>query len=145
MGKGNFRLYNHHEECNYPMVYIPIDENENEVYHFFIDDVCENIRSALPDSFRVRNKDLRQEHSTEREFICEVARNGMVSVCLFDNEWSIAVVVSPLKNLEHDALMSLARLYTDKLAKKLFDRLSEVYNLKIRCCAWTSGNYEVSK
>lgn len=144
MGAGN---YLPHVEC-YEMVYVDTpsiveDENANkenfqqEDYEFWYLDLKATILEILPPSFY---------KPTQREWVdrntISIARNQLIDVCLADNGWSTAVVIRARENEDWMETHSpLAPLHVQLLAKRLFNRLNEMYDLSIRCGPWTSGKF----
>ena len=139
MGRGNFYLEDD-EGRGYPMVFI--DEEELEDY----ESPSAIIGEFLPDSFYLPDVN-RRSHRNERGFCGTAGENGLVTVSLFDNQNSYAIVVSPkeehVRDWEYGATqtLNLAKRYMYEFAEKFFNKLSERFELRIRTSAWTSGLY----
>lgn len=140
MGAGNFCVRDHNgNEC--PMVYIEEPDDESD----FISELVDDIRAILPESFYV-NDDYKGNDRAMH--IVNIGENGLLSVDLFGtyNE-NIAVVVQVRD--EHvqnypdvTQTLKLAESYMAKFAPNLFDKLADMYELRIRCGAWISGKYK---
>lgn len=140
MGAGNFYVRDYDgNEC--PMVYV---EEPNDGSNF-TSELVDDIRNILPESFYVNDN---YKGSDREMHIVNIGENGLVSVDLFStyNEY-IAVVVQVRDEHFQDypdctQTLNLAKAYLAKFAPKLFDRMSDMFDLRVRCGAWTSGPYQ---
>lgn len=132
MGRGNF----YKEGAR--TIYVEIPEfNENEKYDDWIQELKENIRGCLPESFqRTAYQWSRYHHELY------IANNKLFACFLADNEHSIAVSLMPHPETEHP---ELAKAQLLRVADAFFDRLSEHYQLHVRNTAWTSSHRTPAK
>lgn len=135
MGVGNF--YIDDAETVYIDKDIFIDTQDDELYPFYFEDLTESIRQVLPESYDQENRYFGRDEGRV------IAENGFYQIVLTDWEGYIAVSVA-LKETDYwqgNGICSLASYHLNARARKIFDALSEFYDLRIRCCAWTSGPY----
>jgi hypothetical protein len=136
MGIGNYYL-NSAES-----VYIAKEEVYGEDFHdegfddfihspFFYEDLICHIIEALPKCFR----QIPKRYWLDRERLV-IAESGLyrVSVVDWDSYFSINIEV-----IDDTAASSLAKYHLDRTSSRIFDELSQIYCLRIRTSAWTSG------
>lgn len=136
MGAGNFIL------DDAKTVYIlneeiyPEDEDGQISYDsFYLEDVVENILNVLPKSYYTSDG------------WCEdgkvIAENGLYLIVTHGWEGYLAVSVVPKDESEWgNNIHSLAAHHLPARATAIFNELDEMYDLHIRCSAWTSGKYQ---
>lgn len=144
MGVGNFfvrdgrSVYVDHEE-----VYgeFSLEENRFELiefdedYGFRFNEFCKAVKSLLNESYeQFDGKFLRDIEGIV------IGENGLFLVTIVDWESYFSVNVIPRPDLE-DHVERLAHATIDRASLTLFDRMAELWDLSVRCCAWTSGPY----
>lgn len=141
MGRGN---YLPNTDKPYRMVYIehPVFEDDAEendsldnIWNDWYEDLKENIKSLLPKSFT--DPTGRRWFNNDTIIISE---NKLFKVCLADNDYSVAVIL-----MVNEDAPSFAGSKIDSIFDKLVYNLWEFYEVRIRCGAWTSGEYFPSK
>lgn len=138
MGRGNFIP---NIETAFRLVYaeLPTEsvDEEGVVYEddFAWDDFIENLSSILPKSFESNIKNSKLP-SWDRDTLC-LAQSGMYNLVLADNETSIAVVLAVREDAPNFAASKL-----EKTSNLIFDKLSDMYDLRERCGAWMSSPYK---
>jgi len=144
MGVGNFfvrdgrSVYVDHEEV-YGEFILEEDRFEqiecDEDYRFMYEDFCEEVKSLLNTSYTQLNGVSRRDVEG-----VAVGENGLFLVTIVDWESYFSVNVIPRPDLE-DHVERLAHATIDRAALALFDRMAELWDLRVRCCAWTCGPY----
>jgi len=134
MGRGN---YLPNTDKPYRMVYINYPDSiecDIDMYMWY-EDLKENIKSLLSKSFIASNN--KKWDSNDNIIISE---NKLFKVCLADNDYNVAVIL-----MVNEDAPSFAESNIDKIFDKLAYDLWEMYEVRIRCSAWTSGEYFPSK
>ena len=137
MGRGN---YLPNTDNPYRLVYVEypdsayLDDVEYDMGMWY-EDLKENIKSILPKSF---SDSINKKWDSNDTII--ISENKLFKVCLADNEHSIAVIL-----MVNEDSPSFAEANIDKVFDKLAYDLWEMYELRIRCGAWTSGEYFPNK
>ena len=147
MGRGNW-LPNRASSYgyNYRLVYVEIIEPDCEdsngdpwAVEFAYQDFLSELKYHLPASFTWFGADRNSVESRDGDQV--VARNGLFDLVIDEkgDYWhqGIALVV-------RDDAPAFAESKLDVAATDLFDSLSEIYDLSVRCCAWTSAPYKPS-
>nr|DAQ92007.1 MAG TPA: hypothetical protein [Caudoviricetes sp.] len=139
MGAGNFYVRDYDgNEC--PMVYIDDDDNQ-----FSMVDVMDAIWGLLPKSFYLVNY---RPETDWRNYVTNIGQNGLITIDLYvNNDGNYAVVVQVRREHFQDypdctQTLNLAKAYLAKFAPKLFDGMSNLFDLRVRCGAWMSGPYQ---
>lgn len=134
MGRGN---YLPNTDKPYRMVYINYPDSiecDIDMYMWY-EDLKENIKSLLSKSFIASNN--KKWDSNDNIIISE---NKLFKVCLADNDYSVAVIL-----MVNEDAPSFTESNIDKIFDKLAYDLWEMYEVRIRCSAWTSDEYFPSK
>lgn len=141
MGRGN---YLPNTDKPYRMVYIdyPIFEDDAEehdsldnIWNGWYEDLKESIKYFLPKSFIDPTNKKWDSNDT-----IIISENKLFKVCLADNDYSIAVIL-----MVNEDAPSFAEANIDKVFDKIAYGLWELYEVRIRCGAWTSGDYFPNK
>lgn len=144
MGVGNFyvrdgrSVYVDHEA-----VYgeFSLEENRFELiahdddYEFRFNDFCKEVKALLNTSYTQFDGVSRRDVEG-----LVIGENGLFLVTIVDWEGYFSVNVIPRPDLE-DHVERLAHATIDRASLTLFDRMAELWDLSVRCCAWTSGPY----
>jgi len=138
-GVGNF-IPNTLRENDF--IYIEYPENmEDYEYDIEYENLIENIIEILPKSFYIDNRPL-NKYDTLQSYNHNfggvlLASNDLYEVGLYDNTWSIALVIATKENAPAFADANLS-----KVSKKIFDKLNENgLSLHIRNGPWMSSPY----
>lgn len=137
MGRGN---YLPNTDKPYRMIYIEypdsayLDDIEYDMGMWY-EDLKGNIRFLLPKSFN----DPTDKH-LDNDVSIIISENKLFKVCLADNEYSIAVII-----IVNEDSPAFAEANIDKVFDKLAYDLWEMYEVRTRCGAWTSGEYFPNK
>ncbi|HMX98812.1 MAG TPA: hypothetical protein PKC44_03410 [Agitococcus sp.] len=97
---------------------------------FLFEDLIYHIREALPSSF---HDTARCWLDRERQIIAE---SGMFRVSIVD--WDIYFSLN-IEIIDDIQIASLAKYHLNKTANRIFDKLNQIYDLRVRDTAWTSG------
>lgn len=118
--------YEHSEEIN---------EDTNEPYcnnnpcycnDCFYDDVISNLSYI---------KDLTILNKIENNSTI-IGTNNVLKLLIADNEWSCAIACVPIYNNNNNYNNYIFKLSANRIIKAI----AEIYNLKVRTSAWTSGD-----
>lgn len=142
MGVGNFYLTNAHTVyVDHEHIYDDVEsEDMDDLQHQF-EEFKQEIISVLPATFVDNSKYL-----TDYQDDCLVlAESGLFVVTVRDWQTYVAVNVAIKDVISEGPTRGLAEFHHWPTAKKIFDQLAELYSLRVRCCAWTSGEYIVEK
>lgn len=115
------------------------DIEYQEDFQFRFNDFCDNLKSfEFPKSFEALTEV--QYMGGDRGII--LLENGWfyITVVEWQSYFAINVIIRP----EHED-RALAHAILPKTAKQVFDKLAEYYSLRVRCGAWTSGEYQVGE
>lgn len=135
MGVGNFFI------TGAETAYVDHDlvrDCEDEFDDFGFDDLVANIISILPKTFEPTTK---KTHHDDGGLL--IAESGFYDVTVVDWETYYAVNVIPKEAYWSEPwdVNPLAVYHLPRVSASIFDKLHEMYPLRIRCCAWTSGQY----
>ncbi|MBD3612945.1 MAG: hypothetical protein HUJ13_11165 [Hydrogenovibrio crunogenus] len=135
MGAGNF--FFSRNVCDSEEVYVEYaafdEEHYNDGTEFEWSDMIDNIQSILPQSFCSCKPTFWAGEGVI------IAYNNLVKIVIRDNDGfdaTLGIVVEDGSDFEN-----LAKRHLANYANVIFDQLSEMYELRVRACAWTSGAY----
>lgn len=142
MGRGNWFPGNSLEDCEVVYVeYADLGGEHDELdIEFAYQDFKENLLSCLPKSFDIATDSDRRKHAKaychRDDFL--LAINGMFCVWLDcqGDFWHMGVGLT----VREDA-PAFAKAKLRDTSRKIFDKLAEMYELRVRSCAWTSALY----
>lgn len=142
MGVGNFYLTNAHTVyVDHEHIYDEVESDDFDAQPWQYDDLISNIKSVLPTTFVDNSK-----YVTEYQDECLVlAESGLFVVTVRDWQGYVAVNIAIKDSISEGPTLGLANHHHWPTARKIFDALAELYPLRVRCCAWTSGEYIVEK
>lgn len=141
MGAGNWIPSLYRDESgalpDYEMVYVDNDGIYADVSRqseFDFEDFNEIVLRKLPKSFYPVRQWKNEYGFSDSMYI--IAENGLMYLVGADNESSTALAFIP----KEDAPAFKVGMMR-KVAKKVFDQLADIYDLRVRTSAWTSGEY----
>ena len=142
MGAGNFTLANAETvyiDHDYVMGDTEEEQLDMDLVQFRYEDMVEEIVQLLPDSFSVvRNRWY--------EGGCIIAENSFYTVVL--TGWHTYYALSVVLNDDDDrydwGINPLAAHHHAGVANRFFDKVHDIYPLRVPTSAWTSGPYEKS-
>lgn len=141
MGVGNFYLNNAHT------VYVPDesiygnpeDGEENDRPEFFFYDLIDEIKNLIPTTFVPCSNQLKEY----QDDCLIIAESGLFVLTVKSWDGYVALNLAIKDSVSEGAQSGLAEYQHWPTAKKIFDKLAEIYPLRVRGCAWTSGDYIV--
>jgi hypothetical protein len=136
MGAGNFFFSKNIKESR--MVYVDYCESYDNQFESELqwEELKQEIVNLIPNSFNIHCESDSYRWTGEGEL---VAYNNLVNILIKDLDGCRAAVAVVIEDDSEYA--NLAYHHIDNYADKLFDKLSEYYNLRVRACAWTSSAY----
>lgn len=138
MGVGNFYLPNAHTVyISDEQIYGDDEDYEQDQDHryFRYQDLLAEIQTRTSASF------IEVLYDQFEDDCRVIAESGLYLITIREWEGYVAVNVVIKSDILEGPRRGLAEATHWSSAKKLFDALTEVYNLKVRCSAWTSGDY----
>lgn len=120
---------------DYEMVYVDLGSyDDSDEYEFWLGELDQEVTKLLPESFQVVNA------WKGSNFV--LAESKLLQIIRLDNQWSIAIAIIVPEPDGENQRIPLARRHMNVLAKRLFNALSDQYELRVRSGPWTSGLYQ---
>ena len=122
---------------DYEMVYVDPGNDTNyepSEYEFWLGELEQDVTRLLPESFQAVNA------WKGSNFV--LAESKLLQIVRLDNQWSIAIAIIVPEPDGENQRIPLARRHMSLLAKRLFNALSDQYELRVRSGPWTSGLYQ---